>query len=37
MDYKKGKAHAYWKEGLGNFRLNESWNYAGTAELDEAA
>ena len=37
MDYKKGEAHAYWKEGLGNFRLNKTWNYAGTAELGEAA
>lgn len=37
MDYKKGQAHAYWKEGLGNFRLNKTWNYAGTAELGEAA
>ena len=36
MDYKKGEAHAYWREGLGNFRLSagsSKWNYAGVAKV----
>jgi len=35
MDYKKGEAHAYWRKGLGNYRLSNSpeWNYMGTAKV----
>jgi hypothetical protein len=37
MDYKKGQAHAYWRDGIGNFRLNPKnqgeWNYMGTAQV----
>jgi hypothetical protein len=37
MDYKKGVAHAYWKEGIGNFRLNPKvqgdWKFMGSVSV----
>ena len=38
MDYAKGEAHAYWREGIGNFRLTpgrgqKEWSYMGTAKV----
>jgi hypothetical protein len=37
LDADAGEAHAYWREGIANGRLNDTWNYAGTVNLDQMA